>query len=167
MEGRVASFAAPCSFQGNAGLIVPVYFDQARYDSLGPDEHHEFFLGMYIEGIEKANRDFSIPYDVLVQSIEDFRKGGYKNEWLDKRKLLRPLGLHATLLCDMDTNRFQLTLLLERKGTTIYRQPILTTLPDEIMYKGDFKEIVIDGSKILIMEEFGKVTFTLDTSTLA
>ncbi len=116
--------------------------------------------------VEKANRDFPIPYEVLIRGIEDFRKGGYKNEWVDKRKLLRPLGLHATLLCDMDTKRFQLTLLLERKGKTIYREPILTTLPDEIMYKGDFKEIVVDGAKILVMEEYGKVTFSLDVSTL-
>ncbi len=158
--------AERCSIVPEKSLSAPVYFDQVRYDSLGPNEHHEFFLGMYIEGIEKANRDFPIPYDVLMQSIEDFRQGGYKNEWVDKRKLHRPLGLHATLLCYMDTNRFQLTLLLERKGKTIYREPILTTLPDEIMYKGDFKELVVEGTKILIMEEYGKVTFSLDVSTL-
>jgi len=155
-----------CSLVEVKALQAPVYFDQARYDSLGPDEHHEFFLGMYIEGIEKANRDFPIPYDVLMQSIKDFRQGGYKNEWVHQRKLLRPLGLHATLLCAMDMHRFELTLLLERKGLTIFRQAILITKPHEFIFKGEFKEVVADGKNIVVKGTYDKVTFTLDTSTL-
>jgi len=155
-----------CSVVPVKALHTPVHFDQARYDSLGPDEHHEFFLGMYIEGIEKANRDFPIPYDVLMQGIADFRQGGYKNEWVHQRKLLRPFGLHATLLFDLDSKRFRARLRLERKGTLFYEKTILEDHPDELCFAYKVKEVVADGNNIVVKGTYDKVTFTLDTSTL-
>jgi hypothetical protein len=159
-----------CGIEPETALVAPVHFDQSRYDNLGPDEHHEFFLGMYIEGIEKANRDFPIPYDVLMEGIEDFRKGGYKNEWVHQRKLLKPLGVHANLLCDMDTHRFRLRLCLERKGNVIFDRYILETLPDEVIFDHQFKDVVAMGDTIVVRTkmnlEKNQTLFTLDVSSL-
>lgn len=161
----------PSRVQFAAALVVPVHFDQPRYDNLGPGEHHEFFLGMYTEGIEKAHRDFPIPYDVLMKGIEDFRQGGYKNEWVQQRKLLKPFNVHASLLCDMDSERFQLTLLVERKGVTLYREPIFTTKPDEIMYDHKVKDVIAVDNKIVVRTkmhlEENQTLFTLDLATIA
>jgi hypothetical protein len=159
-----------CSIVEVKSLEVPIAFDQPRYDALGPEEHHEFFLGMYIEGIEKAHRDFPIPYDVLMQGIEDFRKGGYKNEWVHSRQLIKPLGLHASLLCTMDTDQFQLTLLLERKGSTAYKETIFTTKPDEIMFGYKFKDVILVGDKLVVRTKMhtaeNQILFSLDVNTL-
>jgi hypothetical protein len=155
-----------CSIVPEKSLRAPVFFDQPRYDALGPEEHHEFFLGMYLEGIEKAHRDFPIPYDVLMQGIEDFRKSGYKNEWVHQRKLLRPFGLHASLLFDMDSKRFRARLQLERKGAVIYDQTVLEDHPDEICFAYKVKEIATKDDQILVMRQYGDVQFTLDVNTL-
>jgi hypothetical protein len=158
--------AAQCSIVPEKSLSAPVHFDQPRYDFIGPGEKHEFFLGMYIEGIEKAHRDFPIPYDVLMQGIADFRKGGYKNEWVHQRKLLRPFGLHASLLFDLDSKRFRARLQLERKGTVIYDHTVLEELPDEICYAFQVKAIDVDGHNILVRGTHDRITYTLDVNTL-
>jgi hypothetical protein len=165
-QGRIIGYDEPGRIQGDAALVVPIPFDQPRYEALGPDEHHEFFLGMYIEGIEKANRDFPIPYDVLMQGIEDFRNGGYKNEWVYQRKLLRPFGLHASLLFDLDSKRFRARLQLERKGAVIYDQTVLEDHPDEICFAYKVKEIAVKDNQILVMRQYGDIQFTLDVNTL-
>ncbi len=165
IEGKRAP-ADKCGIEPEKALVAQIHFDQPRYDSLGPDEHHEFFLGMYIEGIEKANRDFPIPYDVLMQGIEDFRKGGYKNEWVHQRKLLRPFGLHASLLFDMDSKRFRARLRLERKGTLVLEKTILEDHPDELCFAYKVKEIVADGNNVIVKGMYDMVTFSLDVTTL-
>jgi hypothetical protein len=169
-QGRTIGYDAPGRIQGDAALVVPIPFDQPRYDFIGPGEKHEFFLGMYIQGIEKAHRDFPIPYDVLMQGIEDFRKGGYKNEWVHSRQLIKPLGLHASLLCVMDTDEFRLTLLLERKGATVYKDTIFTTMPDEIMFGYKFKDVILVGDKLVVRTKMhtveNQILFTLDVNPL-
>lgn len=165
-QGRTIGYDERSRIQGDAALVVPIRFDQRRYDFIGHGEKPEFFLGMYTEGIEKAHRDFPIPYDVLMQGIEDFRKGGYKNEWVHQRKLLRPFGLHASLLFDMDSKRFRARLQLERKGTVIYDQTVLEELPDEICYAFQVKAIDVDGHNILVRGTHDRITYTLDVNTL-
>jgi len=141
-------------------LITPVHFAQARYDSLKPCEHHEFFISMLVEGLHKAAKSYEIPLKEILGFIEDFRKGGYRNEWVHQTKLLRGTGLRATLLCSMDSERFQLTLKLERKGSTVFEKVILTEMPDETCFAHQFKDVVLKGRKILVRPKHWEVPGT-------
>lgn len=147
-------------------LIVPMRFDQERYESLGPGEHHEFFLGMLVEGFEKCARYHSIPFEELMAAIEEFRGGGFRNEWTHQKKQLRPFGLQASLLCRVDTERFTLNLMLEQKGAVVFDQQILETKPDEIIFAHRFKEVVVEGEAIVVRDKFGKPLFSLEASSL-
>lgn len=147
----------PAGISINENLISPVHFDRPRYLNLKPGEHHEFFISMLIEGLEKAAKSFNIPLNDILGIIEDFRRGGFKNEWVHKAKLLRGTGLRASLLCAMDTERFTLRLKLERKGKTVFDQQILDELPDEICYVHKFKDILLKGNRVIVTQQYAKL----------
>ncbi|MCC7509157.1 MAG: hypothetical protein IT464_07255 [Planctomycetes bacterium] len=159
MQGR-RSGDEPVRISIEHNAISPVHFDQARYDSLKPGEHHEFFISMLVEGLHKAAKSHEIPLKEILGFIEDFRRGGYKNEWVHQTKLLRGTGLRASLLCSMDSERFQLTLKLERKGATVFERVILTEMPDETCFAHQFKDVVLKGRKILVRPKHWEVPGT-------
>ncbi len=164
VQGRATDCPPLISSEHN--LIVPVPFDRARYGSLGPSEHHEFFTGMMVDGLEKGARHHRIPLAELQAAIEEFRSEGYKNEWMHQKKLLRPLGVHASLLCRLDTHNFTLTLKLERKGVTLFEQQILETLPDELIFAHRFKDVVAEGDAVVVKDTFGAPLFSVRVDSL-
>jgi hypothetical protein len=165
IEGR-ATPPGPCCLCEVKALSVPLRFDRERYEALGPNEHHEFFIGMLNEGLEKCVPDFKIPIKELREGIEEFRRGGYKNEWTHQSKLLRPHGVRASLLCKLDSERFVLTLLLERKGKTIFKESILEEYPDETCFRHSFKEVISEGDDIVVKTKWGEDVFRLDVRPL-
>lgn len=164
-QGRRAT-DVPASISSESNLIVPVHFDEARYAALGAGEQHEFFIGMFVEGLEKCARHHRIPLAELQAALEEFRRGGYRNEWTHQKKLLRPVGLQASLLCRLDTAKFALTLKLERKGTTVFEQQVLETKPDELIFAHRFKEVVVDGDALVVKDKLGKPAFSLSVDSL-
>ncbi len=155
-----------CPIMSENAAVPSVAFDEERYNSLGANAHHEFFIGMLLEGLEKCARHHKIPLSDIKAAIEKFRHGGYRNEWTHQKKLLRGVGLRASLLCTLDTERFVLTLKLERKGDTVFEQPILETQPDELIFAYQFKEVVLEGETIVVKNKFGEPTFAVDLSSL-
>lgn len=155
-----------CPILSENAAVPSVAFDQRQYESLGPTDHHEFFIGMLMEGLEKCARHHKIPLSEMKAAIVLFRQGGYRSDWTHQEKLLRGVGLHASLLCSLDTERFVLTLKVERKGDTVFEQPILETLPDELIFAYQFKEVVLEGERIIVKNKFGEPTFTLELSSL-
>ena len=156
----------PCRLCEVNALSAPVRFDLKRYEALGPNEHHEFFIGMLSEGLEKCAPDFKIPIAELREGIEEFRRGGYKNEWTHQSKLMRPLGIRASLLCKMDSERFVLTLVLERKGEQVFKESILESKPDETCFRHRFKEVISEGDDIVVQTKWGDDVFRLDVRPL-
>lgn len=157
--------SCPVRFENAANPTVK--FDLNRYKALGPNEHHEFFIAMLLEGIEKCGRHHSIPLGSIKEAIQDFRHLGYRNEWIHQVKLLRQAGLRASLICSLDSSRFLLTLLLERHGEIIYRQPVLETKPDELIFAYKFKEVALEDDTVVVLNKFGKPTFSIDLEALA
>lgn len=155
-----------CPIRGEKVAVATVRFDQQRYDSLEPAEYHEFFIGMLLEGLEKCARHRIIPLSEIKTAIDEFRAGGYRNEWTHKSRAFRTVGLQASLNCSLDMEKFVLTLKLERKGVTLYDAPILETKPDETIFAYRFKDVVHDGQSVIVKDKFGKPTFTLELSSL-
>jgi len=151
-----------CSIYENV-LRAQVLFDKQEYESLRTGEQHEFFIGMLLEGIRKCARQFDVPLSDVEKAIDDFRLGGYVNEWVHQKKLLRPLGLRASLRCKLDTEKFLLTLRVVRKDEVIFDKPILEDLPDETCFAYKFKDMVLDGSTLVVRGRTRKPTFLLDT----
>lgn len=154
-----------CPILPEHAVVPKVAFDAGRYQSLGPGERHEFFIGMLVEGLEKCARHHRIPLKEFLASIDEFRHEGYENEWVDQSKVLRPAGLRASLLCSLDADRFVLTLQLERTGTIVFSEPILETKPDELIFAYRFKTLVFDGESVVVNNKFDKPLFTVDVTT--
>jgi len=155
-----------CPIVPENAVLPTVFFDASRYESLGAGEHHEFLIGMLVEGLERCARHHRIPLAELVAAVDEFRRGGYRNEWVHQSKLLRPLGLRASLSCRLDAEKFELILKLDRKGTTVFERQILETKPDEIIFAHRFKEVVVEGEVIVVKDKFGKQAFSLERSSL-
>lgn len=151
-----------CPIVPENSAVPSVTFDKDRYQVLGLNQQHEFFIGMLCEGIEKCARYHRIPLAEMMVAIGDFRRGGYKNEWIHQTKLLRPAGLRASLLCSLDAERFILTLQLERRNKIIFKEPILETKPDEIIFAFRFKEVVLDGDFVVVKNKFGESIFSFE-----
>jgi len=143
-------------------LLATVPFDQARYLASAPYERSEMYAAMLKAGFEQAARDFGVPYGALEKAIQEFRNQGFKNEWIHQRKLFRPLNVQAYLCCSLNSEKFFLTLTLEREGKTVYSKLILETLPDEMIFGYRFKEVVMMGDDIIVKDKFGDPAFTLN-----
>lgn len=155
-----------CPIKGESVAVAPVRFDQRRYDSLEPSQCHEFFIGLLLEGLEKCARFHRIPLSEMKSAIDDFRAGGYRNEWTHRKKLLRPAGLRASLNCSLDMEKFVLRLKLERKGEVVYDASVLETKPDELIFAHRFKDVVLDGQRVVVRDKFDRPTFLLDLDEL-
>lgn len=155
-----------CPIVGESVASATVRFDQQRYESLEPAECHEFFIGMLLEGLAKCACHHQIPLSEIKAAIEEFRAGGYRNEWIFKKRAFRAAGLQASLNCSLDMEKFILTLRLKRKGVVVYEAPVLETKPDETIFAYRFKDVVLDGQTVIVTNDFGKPTFSLDLASL-
>lgn len=156
-----------CRVRGGDVLYVDVGFDQQSYESLAVNELYDFFLDMLKKGLSEANQSFDFPYDELLGAMEAYRTGGYRNEWVHKKKLFRGRnGLRGCLLCAMNTERFVLTLRLERRGEILYEAEILETKPDELCYAYQFKDLVIKDDKLVVTSRISKPLAEFDLNSL-
>lgn len=146
----------PCEIVPDHTLRVPVSFAQHDDASVSPADVHELFLGMLTAGFEKCAASYGIPADALLAGIQEFRDGGYRNQWTHKTKLLRSVGLRATMLCALTPERFTLRLQLERQAEVVFDQIILETLPDELIYTHMFKDVIASDGKIVVQDRSGK-----------
>jgi hypothetical protein len=155
-----------CPIRGEKVASATVAFDQQRYESNEPGECHEFFIGMLTEGLEKCARHHRIPLSEMKSAIDDFRAGGYRNEWTYKKKAFLSGALQAWLNCSLDMEKFVLTLKLEQKGVVVYDASILETKPDETIFAYRFKDVVLDGRTVVVKNKFDEPTFSLDLDSL-
>jgi hypothetical protein len=72
----------------------------------------------------------------------------------------------VSLLCRLDSERFVLTLHVERKGEIVFNEHILETLPDEIIFAGQFRDITLIDNAVVVTDKFGDPTFSLSLDTL-
>jgi hypothetical protein len=146
------------SVEGN--LIVPVEFSSARYMSLRPGEEHKFFVEMLADGLARTAEGYRVPVVEMKAILDDFREGGYRNEWTHQKKNLRAIGVQSSLLCSLDPEHFWLVLRLEKKGVVVFEQQILETKPDEVIFAHRFKDVVLDNDAIIVVDKFGKPLFS-------
>ncbi len=156
-----------CEIQGQNVAVAPVLFEKSRYESLDQNDLHEFFISMLLTGISTCAKEYEVPLVAIHSAVDEFRQRNYQNRWIFKKKLLRPHGIRASLICTMDSERFVLKLKLERKGAFVFEEPILETMPDETIFGYQFKDVVVEGDSVIVRDKFDKPTFSLKLSMLA
>lgn len=155
-----------CKIVPESALKVQLPFDPKEYAKLETESRHEFYLAMLDAGFRKCAQQFDIPMQALQKAMQEFREGGYKNEWAHKTKLFRETGLRAALLCSLNMDRFQLTLTLERKGELVFEKAILETKPDEIIFAHKFRDVIVEEGILKVLNMFEKPIFELDLASV-
>ena len=152
------------SYQRN--LIIPIAFDQEKYNLLTGENLHEFYLSLFFNGFEKAALHFSIPLFELLRIIQKFRTDGYKNEWVFKRKKLDGMRLQCSLLYEINREKFSLFLFIKSGSDTIFQERILETKPDELIFSHKFNNLVFRDNKIVVLDAFEQSIFELPIDEL-
>jgi hypothetical protein len=76
--------------------------------------------------------------------------------------VFRSHGLKCRLLCELDLSLFHLILEVKRGAELVFRQEILRTMPDEVIYAHRFKDLSLEGQALLVKDKFGKSLYQLD-----
>jgi|GEM_PF-1934799 len=152
-------------------LEIEIPFDENKYKELYPfvneyplnsllkpvlkeGEFNNFLFEMIMEAVIKAKKlNAPIPYDFLINTILDFKSNEFKNEWLYKSKIFKEFSIKTSLFCKLTCNYFSLELIIEKGKKEIFRKEILKTLPSTIMYKGEFKEILIENGLLKVTRD--------------
>lgn len=129
-------------------------FDQKRYEQINETEDCSYYLELLEQGFKKASEFKPIPLDTLLNLIEEFKKGGCKNEWLHKKKRFKEEDLEVILACEFTTNYFQLIATINQISTKkeLVKGVVMKTKPDEIHFEKMFKDILMHENFIVITD---------------
>jgi hypothetical protein len=168
-------------------LEIEIHFDEKKYKALYPfvneyplnglslkpilkvEEFNNFLFEMIMEALVKSKKlNALIPYEFLLNTTLDFKANGFKNEWLYKSKTFKEFSIKTSLFCKLTCNYFSLELVIEKDKKEIFRKEILKTLPSAIIYKWEFKEILIDNGLLkIIRDDYEKtILYELPLSTI-
>ena len=137
-------------------IEVTIPFDEAeqnRYIAMGIEERYEFYLTMLEKGYQLANTVCDVKPEILIGLHGKFRQGGYRNEWLFKKKRIKEYGINVVLDSVLTSFDFKLMLtVLDLKKNTIAKGCIYHTYPDCTFYYRTIKHLVITDKKLVITD---------------
>lgn len=157
---------------GFKSLTVEIFFDENYYKKIYPftNEYplhgklikpveeetlfHLFLFNMINNGLDKAKElNALIPYQQLKEIVLDFKNKNFENKWKFKSKIFRDLNIEVSLYCQLTINYFALEIIIEKDKIMVLKKEILRTLPNAIMYKDEFKDIIIEAGKIKVIKD--------------
>jgi len=143
-----------CTIIPDKAVAVSISFDKERYEKIKGTADYEYYLELFETGFKKASEFKTIPLDTLLDLMDDFRKNGYKNEWLHKKKRFKERDIEVVLDCRFTTFDFRLIATINRlsTGEKLCSGVVIHTEPDEINFNKMFKDILIDGRNIVITD---------------
>ena len=145
----------------NIARIIPVdvletylVFDLKRYKQKAGTEDCSYYLELLENGFKKVSAFRPIPLHELLNLVEEFKKGGCKNEWLHKKKKFKEEDLEIILKCEFTTNYFQLIITIKQMSTkqVLVNGIIIKTEPDEIFFDKMYKDIFINNDNVIITD---------------
>ena len=130
--------------------------DMERYKQMeNLTERYEFYLSLLERGyMQAATFKEGIPVESLLSLHQQFRDGGYKNEWLFKKKPVRDFGICIYLKCYFTSFDFRLELEVYGLKTKelVTKGIVIQTPPNEVCFDYKFKQISIENDKLLILD---------------
>ncbi|ASE62553.1 hypothetical protein CEQ15_14140 [Chryseobacterium indologenes] len=154
--------------KANDVLQVFLPFDEKKYEKIKGTEDCGYYLELLEQGFRKASVFKSIPLDALLDLIDDFRKGGCKNEWLHKKKKFKDQNLEIILTCEFTTNHFQLVATINQISTKqeLIKEVIIKTEPDEVLFGKMFKDVLIENNEIIVTDSSNSPRVIIDIEDL-
>lgn len=152
-------------------LSVPIEFDMDKCRATPPHLLGDYFANQLAIGLRRCASEYLIPLNEMLGWLADLKAKGYRNEWTFKEKSFRQFGIACRLECSMSLDEFSLRFRVERKGSMLFDQVILTTPPDEIAFQHRFKDIVVEGGYLAVTTklhgEDHRILYKIALSTIA
>ncbi|WP_193367901.1 hypothetical protein [Pelagibius marinus] len=161
-----SSPGAVCFVNTSKVLTVDVPFSTADFGKLDDEQPSDYFIDLLRLGLDKVCGQYEIPLVAFHEAIDEFRAGGYRNEWIWKRKCPRGLGLTLSFDCSLTMDSFQLWLRVYRKDILVLEDQIMKTVPDEVVFVPNFKKLEIAGPKVSVLANSGLPVYSRDLSPL-
>ena len=131
-------------------------------------ERFEFYLSLLETGYRLAETLKPIPRDILLSIHDEFRKNGYKNESLFKKKRLAEYGIKIELTHVLTSYSYNLVLsVYDLDGKLKGKNSIYETLPDEILFNKNVRHLVIDDNKLIVTDFLDHPQFVCDLNDLS
>jgi len=150
---------------------VPYLEVGLKYDLPSVSELDEFALQEhYIKIIDlglKAAEDFMpVPYSYCMDIIQEFIKGGYKNEWVQDNKSWKKGGIHSIVLAELTMGKFFLTQSVYRDDDLVARKIIAEAMPREMLFLDYLGQLSMDRTGNIIYKRKRNVLskFSLETN---
>lgn len=142
-------------------LSITVPINIPEYLSMDDIGKYEYYLFLLDQGYEIASHFKKIPVKQLLQLHQNFREGGYRNEWQHKRKVLKTFGIDILLNCYFTSTNFRLELVVVDRKTkeNVVSGIVLETLPDEIFFNKEFKDIILLHDSVIITDFLDRPKF--------
>lgn len=152
---------------GEKALEARVVFNQ-DYKDLAEEERYEHYLNLLEKGYRICSEHKIIPLDKLLELHQEFRKNGYKNEWLHKNKKFKEQGIEVSLNCSFTSFDFRLLMTINDLKTKkeIISGTVIRTKPDEVHFDSLFKDILIVKNKLIITEFQDRPKFIFNLSDI-
>jgi hypothetical protein len=145
--------------------------DMERYKQMeNLTERYEFYLSLLERGyMQAATFKEGVPVESLLSLHQQFRDGGYKNEWLFKKKPIRDFGIYIYLKCYFTSFDFRLELEVYSLKTKelVTKGIVIQTPPDELCFDYKFKQITLEDDKLVILDSLGHPRYEMDLHKLA
>lgn len=133
------------------------------------EDRYEYYFSFLERGYRFVSESIPLPVDSILGLHDQFRKGGYRNEWLFKKKMIREYGMYVFFKCCFTTFDFHLELEAYdlKKTHLIAKGVVFRSFPDEMCYEKDFRSIIVDGPYLKILNFLGNVEMVIDLEALA
>ena len=131
-------------------------------------DRFEFYFSLLERCYRFAAQSHDIPVDELLKLYQQFRDGGYKNEWLFKKKMIRDYGIKVLLEHVLTQYTYHLRLTVtDLKGNYINSGYIYTTYPDDIFFNKNVRHLLVTDKTLMITDFIDKPLFECQLSDLA
>lgn len=130
----------------------------------------EKVLAILERGYKIANEYYDIQIDKLLELHQQFRDGGYKHEWIFKKKPIKEYGIYVFFKCYFTTSDFKLEIEVYdiKKIQLRAKGIVLRTGPSRNCFGKEFnKGIEIDNGKMYLLDFLSKRAFEFDLEQLS
>jgi hypothetical protein len=150
-----------CRIVGEKALQVRLAIDKEKYEQMAEVERYEYYLELLEDGYKIAAQYKQIPLEPLLNLHQQFRIGGYKNEWLHKKKKFKEHGIEVSLNCFFTTYDFQLKITVSDIKTKVelISGMVIRTLPDSVCFHHLFRDVIIENEELIITDFLNRPKF--------
>lgn len=147
-------------------LSIPILFNIDECRQTPQDKLDDYYAKLLIVGLKRCATKYQISLDEMLVWLDDLKQNGYINKWIFKERTFRELRVKCHLECMLTKEAFTLRLVINREGSSLFDEVILTTAPDEIIFYNQFKDIIVKNNEVVVTDRFGGSLFRISIRKL-